>query len=115
MTRSGALSWSVEDVSRFCGASGVRLSLDEVREAGRTAFFFDFGEALMYLGGELFDVSDWRSAVPIGALTQPLPPGILESGVGLEYGWRHLAGCACGFCSPSVQRAPVRVQASRTA
>ena len=28
----------------------------------------------------------------------PLPHAILENGVGLEYGWRHIADCACPYC-----------------
>ena len=98
MERTGALLWGVDDVTRLCGASAVRLSLDEVREIGKTAFFFDFGEALMYLDGELFDIRDRRAVLPSGALPK-LPPEVLESGVGIEYGWRHTRGCACHLCA----------------
>jgi hypothetical protein len=103
MERSGAPPWGLEDVTRLCGVAGVRLSLDEVREVGRTAFFFDFGEALMYLDGEIFDIHDWGTSMPADALSLPLPREVLEGGVGIEYGWRHLRGCACHLCATWAQ------------
>jgi hypothetical protein len=115
MERSGAPLWGLGDVTRLCGAGGARLSLDEVREVGRTAFFFDFGEALMYLDGEIFDIHGWGGSMPSDALSQPLPRGVLEAGVGIDYGWRHMRGCACHLCATWAQRGTAQVQASHAA
>lgn len=83
-------------------ASGARaralLSLDEVRASGLPAYFFDHGEELFYLAGELFDLRDAEAAQQAGQDARPLPPEILTSGVGIEYGWRHMADCACQRC-----------------
>jgi hypothetical protein len=99
MESSGAARSGSVDVKRLCGAAGARLSLDEVRELGRTAFFFDYGEALMYLDGEVFDIHEWGASMPSDALSLPLPREVLEGGVGIEYGWRHMRGCACHLCA----------------
>ena len=80
--------------------SPKRLLLQEVLEAGLPAYFFDDGEQLVYLNGELYDLTEAKSAS--GAL-QPLPREILESGVGIEYGWRHTRHCACTLCRTSAQ------------
>jgi hypothetical protein len=74
------------------------LSLSEVRESGRPAFFFDYGEALVYWHDELFDLRDWGGALQTGADPAPLPAAVLESEVGIEYGWRHTIACACDLC-----------------
>jgi hypothetical protein len=115
MERSGAPVSGSVDVTRLCGAAGVRLSLDEVREVGRTAFFFDFGEALIYLDGEIFDIHDWGGSMPSDALSLPLPREVLEGGVGIEYGWRHMRGCACHLCAMWAWRGTAQVQASHAA
>ncbi len=74
------------------------MSLDEVMESGLPALFLDYGELLVYLEGDLFGVraGDEAHAQPV---LVPLPPGILKRGLGVEYGWRHLVGCACCFCA----------------
>jgi hypothetical protein len=75
------------------------LALREVRESGLPAVFLDFGEALLYLDGQLFSLRDvGERAGAAGPLPPPLPPQVLDCGVGIEYGWRHLAGCACHLC-----------------
>ena len=82
--------------------SGARsralLSLDEVRASALPAYFYDYSEELLYLGGELFDLRDVEAAERAGVDPLPLPREILKNGVGLEYGWRHVAGCACHCC-----------------
>ncbi len=75
-----------------------RLLLEEVLEAGLPAYFFDHGEQLVYLDGELYDLSDAKKGK--GSL-RALPHSILESGVGIEYGWHHSEHCACPLCRPS--------------
>ena len=75
------------------------LSLDEVRESGRPAFFFDYGEALLFIDGELFDLRHWGVALQFDVDPVPLPRQILEHGVGIEYGWRHAGECDCRACS----------------
>lgn len=88
---------------RSHGLSSVLLSLDEVQAIGLPAYFSDHGEHLMYLDGELYDLrgDDLRTA---GAMRKPgsrppaLPHRILEDGVGIEYGWRHVAECGCPYC-----------------
>jgi len=74
------------------------LTLDEVRAGGLPAYFYDYSEELLYVNGELFDLHEVQAAELAGADPQPLPREILENGVGLEYGWRHAAGCACHYC-----------------
>lgn len=79
--------------------SSSRLALREVREIGLPAVFLDFGEALLYLDGQLFSLRDMRAAKGApGVLPAPLPSQVLDCGVGIEFGWRHLGGCACRFC-----------------
>jgi hypothetical protein len=82
--------------------SGARsralLSLDEVRASALPAYFYDYSEELLYLDGELFDLRDVEAAARTGVDPLPLPRDILENGVGLEYGWRHVAGCVCHCC-----------------
>ncbi len=76
-----------------------RLDLREVRECGAPAVFFDYGEALLYLDGQLFSLRDVREKPGRAMLLPPpLPAQVLEIGVGLEYGWRHVSGCRCHLC-----------------
>jgi hypothetical protein len=77
----------------------VVLSLADVRESGRPAFFFDYGEALVYEGDEVYDVRDWGDALQSGAEPMPLPHDVLEHAVGIEYGWRHAVICDCDACA----------------
>lgn len=74
------------------------LSLSEVRRIGRPALFLDWGETLLFREGALFDL---EGALDERALADPpkvLPIQIMETAVGIEYGWRHLAGCDCPSC-----------------
>ncbi len=77
-----------------------RLLLEEVLEAGLPAYFFDHGEQLVYLEGELYDLSEAKRGH--GPL-QALPHSIIENGVGIDYGWHHTGHCACPLCRPSRQ------------
>jgi hypothetical protein len=75
-----------------------RLSFEEVVQAGLPAAFRDFGEALVFLDGKLFDVSQPEAVVE-------LPLDDAGPVNGLEFGWRHAVGCRCRFCQ-SVRRSP---------
>lgn len=79
--------------------SPVPLSLAEVRESGLPALLLDFGEALLYLDGEIFEVDASLAPLCVGAHPIPLPAVILATGVGIDYGWHHAGHCACRFCS----------------
>jgi hypothetical protein len=78
--------------------SRALLSLEEVRASGLPAFFFDHGEHLLYMDGEVFDLGDRDAAWQAGSRPRPLPRQVLESGVGIELGWRHAADCVCRYC-----------------
>ena len=79
--------------------SPVPLSLAQVREVGLPALFLDYGEALLYLEGDVFDVDATRAPMRAGSRPIPLPTAILARGVGIDYGWHHAGDCACRFCS----------------
>ena len=79
--------------------SPVALSLAEVRESGLPALLLDFGEALLYLDGEIFEVDASLAPLRVGSHPVPLPAAILATGVGIDYGWHHAGHCACRFCS----------------
>ena len=79
--------------------SPVPLSLAEVRETGLPALFLDFGEALLYLDGEIFEVDASLAPLHAGAHPIPLPAVILATDVGIDYGWHHAGHCECRFCS----------------
>jgi hypothetical protein len=79
--------------------SPVALSLAEVRESGLPALLLDFGEALLYLDGEIFEVDSSCAPLFVGAHPIPLPAVILATGVGIDYGWHHAGHCTCRFCS----------------
>jgi len=79
--------------------SPVALSLVEVRESGLPALFLDFGEALLYLDGEIFEVDASLAPLRVGSHPVPLPAVILATGVGIDYGWHHAGHCTCRFCS----------------
>ena len=79
--------------------SPVALSLAEVRESGLPALLLDFGEALLYLDGEIFEVDASLAPLRVGSHPVPLPAVILATGVGIDYGWHHAGHCACRFCS----------------
>jgi hypothetical protein len=81
--------------------TGGLLTFAEVRAAGRPAFFYDYGEALVYWGDQIFDLRDWSDSLQSGAPPVPLPSVLLEQPVGIEYGWRHADACDCPFCEES--------------
>jgi hypothetical protein len=87
------------EAAAFVDRSHSLLSLDEVRASGRPAFFLDYGEALLFIDGELFDLQDGGAALQAGGDPLPLPRDVLEHGVGIEYGWRHTARCDCDVCT----------------
>lgn len=98
-----ALARRLEQARRV-GCADTQLLLDEVRRSGLPAYFFDHGEQLVYLDGELYDLAE---TAPDGGVTvRPLPHQVLESGVGIEYGWRHRADCACPLCRHAAASAP---------
>jgi hypothetical protein len=80
------------------GRPRTLLSLEEVRASGLPAYFFDHGERLLYMDGELFDLRTGDGAWQAASRPTPLPRQILESGVGIELGWRHAADCRCRYC-----------------
>lgn len=88
------------DVERLLATSrgARRLSLDEVRQSGLPALFLDYGEVLLYLDDQLFCLRDVVSHQQESAPPPPLPAHVLNSGVGIEYGWRHLTDRACPVC-----------------
>ena len=75
-----------------------RLSSADVLALGEPAIFDDFGERLLYADGRLIDLLAVRRSFD-GALIAPLlPASIIETGVGIEFGWRHAATCGCASC-----------------
>ena len=83
-----------------------RLTLREVRAAGLPAMFMDYGEMLLYLDGDLYSLQGTqKTAGQPAELPSPLPSQVLETGVGLEYGWKHLTGCRCRRCASPGQEA----------
>ena len=96
---------SLADAARIRGGrvhlrdcSDAKLLLEDVRASGVPAYFFDHGERLLFLDGEIYDLREVGAAARAGTNPAPLPHAILENGVGLEYGWRHIAGCVCPQC-----------------
>jgi hypothetical protein len=75
------------------------LSLDDVMACGVPARFCDYGEALLFVNGEVYDVRRCEAGEWGGSLPEPLPRQVLESGVGIEYGWQHMGDCDCPHCS----------------
>ena len=73
-----------------------RLSFDEVLTIGMPAVYENQGDRLLYLDGAIFDASDPAKL----AHEQPLMAGPTLQALGIEFGWRHLDGCACVICSP---------------
>ena len=75
------------------------LTFEEVVASQRAAVFEDFGDSLLYLGGEVFIMRDAGPKTP--------PPVLdlsrLTHAVGIETGWRHAAGCDCDFCAPAAR------------
>ena len=79
-------------------ASERPLLLSEVRRIGLPAIFRDWGEVLLFRDGALFDVHESADGRSLAYPPEELPAQVLEAGVGIEYGWRHLAGCDCPPC-----------------
>lgn len=79
--------------------SHTLLTLAEVRASGLPAVFSDHGEHLLFQDGELFELRDGEAGWQADSRPQPLPRRILADGVGIEYGWRHSAGCRCRYCA----------------
>ena len=75
-----------------------QLSLDQVRQAGRTAVFTSFGEYLVVESGTVHVVP--VAAQPLHVSEAVAEPGCFRLGVsvGVEFGWRHLPGCDCLYC-----------------
>ena len=96
--------------------SDAKLLLEEVRQIGLPAYFFDHGERLLFLDGDIYDLREVGSAARSGTSPMPLPHGILESGVGLEYGWRHASGWRKNSVTPirrSLRRAAASIGSMR--
>ena len=87
------------------------LSLDDVIACGLPARFCDYGETLLFVNGELFDLSLREAWEQSGAPVEPLPPQVLASGVGIEYGCQHMIDCTCPHCSGEPRPASVTVAA----
>ena len=78
--------------------SGTPFSLSEVRRIGRPALFLDWGETLLFRDGILYDLHGTLDERAVADPPEILPAQVLENGVGIEYGWRHLGGCDCPGC-----------------
>ena len=74
------------------------LSSVDVLALGEPARFDDFGDRLLYADGRLIDLLAARRSSDGELLAPLLPASIIESGVGLEFGWRHAAACDCAVC-----------------
>ena len=84
-----------------------RLSAEEVLASGRPALFDDFGECLLFVDGQLFDLRAARLSPDRALLPEPLPERIMCAAVGIEVGWRHARGCDCCCGSaPAGSQAP---------
>jgi hypothetical protein len=82
-----------------------RLSLEDVLNAGLPAVYRDHGEHLLFRDGRIFD----GSRVGAAAVEPLIVLGSGHEAVGLEFGWRHVAGCSCSLCRndhPSFADAP---------
>ncbi len=75
------------------------LAFDEVVASGRPAVFREFGDSLLYLGGEVFILRDLDLFAPSNARPPVLEQCALVHAVGFETGWHHGEGCECDYCS----------------
>ena len=82
-------------------ASERLLLLSEVRRVGCPAIFLDWGDALPFQEGTLFDIRGTADGDALASPPEELPAEVLESGIGIDHGWRHLAGCDCTLCCES--------------
>lgn len=87
-----------------------RLSAKEVLATGRPALFDDFGECLLFVDGQLFDLRAAGLSLDGARLPEPLPERVLRAAVGIEWGWRHARGCdcCCGLAPADRQAPPER-------
>jgi hypothetical protein len=79
------------------------LAFDEVAASGRPAVFLEFGDSLLYLGGEVFILRDMDPFARPYATPPILEQRALVHAVGFETGWHHCEGCDCDFCSVSAR------------
>lgn len=104
------------DVQELAGAlaematAGRRhFTFEEVLAAGRPAMYRKFGDHLLFLGGRVFDVGKPGAPVEVGVAARPEEPMPVVAdralSVGIEYGWRHAAGCPCSYCTASREAA----------
>lgn len=87
------------------GARGRLFSLDDVIDARQPATFSAFGDHLLFVDGIVYSLP--RDPMP-SEFAEPLDvPGsyIVTQTVGIEYGWRHVAGCDCSLCAPEMRQA----------
>jgi len=75
-----------------------RLSLDQVRSAGRTAVYTWFGESLIYCDGSVHVVPHMPRLEDIAEALRRPDVYCVDGDVGVEFGWRHLPGCDCAHC-----------------
>ena len=82
------------------------LSLYEVRSLRRPALFLEYGDNLLYDDERLFDLTPESPGEPPEYPPLMLPAQVLERGTGIEFGWRHLAGCDCAHCCSEGAHSP---------
>lgn len=82
-----------------------RLSLHEVRASGRPAVYEWFGELLLYRDERLYDLREWPTSIEQNSWPRALEAVILDRGIGIEDGWRHLSHCRCELCAPGASAA----------
>jgi hypothetical protein len=76
------------------------LFFDEVEAAGLPAVFASFGDLLLYREGIVYALPpsvDPADPVQVDDLADAYA---LRHRVGIEFPWRHTAGCGCRFCAP---------------
>jgi len=93
-----------EDSGQRRGRAFGYLTLDEVREAGRTAIFDAFGDHLVYHDGALHVLPHTPDLEKLPEVLSQPEVYQLKSSVGVEFGWRHLEDCDCSYCG--VHRSP---------
>jgi hypothetical protein len=78
MDGSGRLSGGRREVAHLRSLSRVLLTLDEARQAGRAAYFLEYGEALLCAGGQIFEVSEVIRALQADRRPSPLPAAVSQ-------------------------------------
>jgi hypothetical protein len=79
------------------------LAFDEVVASGRPAVFQEFGDSLLYFGGEVFILCDLDLHARPGTTPPVLERRALVHAVGFETGWHHCEGCDCDYCCGDAQ------------